>query len=257
MSLEVSDPSDGVRLVTISRPDQLNALSIELIRRIIDATDAAERDGVRALVLTGAGRAFSAGYDIHEIAALSGAEHLVLEAERGALIERWFESPIPTVAAINGICYGGGAILATGADLRVGGPGMEFRVTAASYGGANLTWILPYLVGAGRARDLLLTARVVRGEEAAEIGLLERFVDDDDVLDEAIRLAAAIAGNPAAGTRAVKALINDGLGRSPADALSRENTTQITMLAGATEEPRFSAFLARTRGRSRDDSVQA
>jgi enoyl-CoA hydratase/carnithine racemase len=133
---------------------------------------------------------------------------------------------------------------------------MEFRVTAASYGGANLTWILPHLVGVGRARDLLLTARVVHGAEAAEIGLLERFVDDDDVLDEAIRLAAAIAANPAAGIRAVKALINDGLGRSPAEALSRENAAQITMLARAPDEPRFSAFLARTRGRSPDTSPQ-
>ena len=244
----VDEPSDGVRRLTIDRPDQLNAISIDVLRAIVAGADDADAHGARAIVLTGAGRAFSAGYDIHEFSALTAKQHLMLETERGELVERWFACPVPTIAALNRICYGGGTILAVATDLRVAGPGLGFKVTAASYGGANLTWMLPRLVGVGRARELLMTSRLVSGTEAAAIGLVERLVDDNAVADAAVELASEIAAHPPAGPRAVKALINDGLGQQPARALAAENYAQLQMLTRPVGAPRFTTFLERTRG---------
>jgi 2-(1,2-epoxy-1,2-dihydrophenyl)acetyl-CoA isomerase len=214
---------DGVLLLTLNRPEAHNAISIaaqrELDHLVAEATD---NPNVRSIVLAGAGeRAFSAGYDAHEMTSMSDDAHTLVQIEREELLWRWYDCPIPTIAACRGITYGAGALYAVCSDLRVGGPGTTFKVTATMYGGANLTWILDQLVGTGAARDILLTSRPVGGDEAATFGLLNRHIADTDVVGTAVALAATIAANDPSAVREVKRLLSPGLVGTPVPAMTR------------------------------------
>lgn len=117
-----SKPADGVLLLTINRPEQLNAVTIGIQRAIAVAVVAAATDpDVRAIVLAGAGgKALSAGYDIHELASMTEDEHTLVQVEREEMLWRWTASPVSTVVACTGITYGAGMLMATCADLRIG-----------------------------------------------------------------------------------------------------------------------------------------
>ena len=187
MAITVETVDGRIRVLTLDRPEVLNATRLadleELDARLLEA----EHDSdVRCLVLTGAGSAFCAGHDIHEMDGLDAAALADLDRRRHGPTWHWATSDLPTIAAVNGVCYGFGAILAASADLRVGGPTSRIKVTAVTYGGANLTWILPALIGESHARDLILTGRAVDGAEAYRIGLLNRYADDGDVLGTAL-----------------------------------------------------------------------
>src|SRR5581483_12463815 len=199
-------PEDGVLLLTLNRPGAHNAMSIAVQRDLDERLAAAAADpDIRTIVLAGAGeRAFSAGYDIRELTSISEDEHTLVQIEREELLWRWYDCPIPTIAACRGITYGAGALYAVCSDLRVGGPATTFKITATLYGGANLTWILDQLVGTAAARDILLTSRAVSGQEAFDLKLLNRHVPDTDVLSTSIELAASIASNDPRAVREVK-----------------------------------------------------
>jgi 2-(1,2-epoxy-1,2-dihydrophenyl)acetyl-CoA isomerase len=246
--LLVSTPVAGVLQVTLNRPHARNAITLDVQRRLDSVLAAAAVDDeVRVVVLAGAGdREFSSGYDIKEMAALSDDEMSSSMSERDSLLWRYFTFPKPTVAAIHGGCLGAGTLLAVCSDFRVGGPATMFTVTAARYGGANLTWILDSLVGTGRARDLLMTARTVDGAEAYQIGLLSRFAGDGDVRGHAVALAEVVAGQPAAAMAAIKSLLIEGPGRDLPSRFDNENCIARTSLAGASAEL-FSRFSTRLR----------
>jgi 2-(1,2-epoxy-1,2-dihydrophenyl)acetyl-CoA isomerase len=149
------------------------------------------------------------------------------------------------VVACTGITYGAGMLLATCADLRTGSPSTKVKVTATMYGGANLTWLLDTLVGATAARDMLLTSRLVGGEEAARIGFLSRYVDDDAVLDTAVAAAAEIATNDPRAVREVKRLLLAGPGSPLRARYDAENTAMLTTLRPGPMDRTFRAFLGR------------
>ncbi|KAA9162554.1 enoyl-CoA hydratase/isomerase family protein, partial [Amycolatopsis acidicola] len=159
------------------------------------------------------GRALSAGWDIHEMTSLGTEENLALTTEREEWLWRWYAHPLPTVAAVQGIAYGVGSYLAVCADLRVGGPATKLKVTGMSYGYAALTWALPDLIGTSRAKDMLFTGQAVDGARAAEIGLLNRYVGDDEVRSQAIALAAEVAALPGNAVRDAKRLMREAPGR--------------------------------------------
>jgi 2-(1,2-epoxy-1,2-dihydrophenyl)acetyl-CoA isomerase len=246
MTLRIESAGEHVRVVTLDRPEKFNAITMSMLDRLDQFLGRCSADDVRVVVLTGADANFSAGYDIPEITAASPADHTVMDLRRHEVVERWFNAPSVTIAALRGVCFGAGSIFATAADLRVAGPDLRFKVTAASYGGANLTWMLHHLVGVGRARDLLLTARAVDGDEASVIGLVERFVDDDEVLDVALDLARSVARLPPEGPRATKRLINQALGSDPLTALGAEHVRQARSLLVERDEPLFAEFGSRT-----------
>jgi enoyl-CoA hydratase/carnithine racemase len=222
----------GVVLLTLNRPDSLNAITMDLQSDLDAAVTELEADeSVRSVVITGAGdRAFSAGYDLHEMADWSADELLLSLIKR----ERWLwhlvETRLPIVAALNGLAFGAGAIIAAGVDLRVGCPDAKVRFTAASYGGANATWCLPPLVGSGRAADLLLTARVMEAAEGEAIGFYNRLVARPDVVGCAVDLARDIAGNPPEGAQAIKRLLREHRGRDTQDRFEAENLVMRTDL---------------------------
>src|SRR5579859_569825 len=120
--------------------------------------------------------------------------------------------PVPIVAAVNGVAHGMGAIIASCADLRIAAASATFRITATKYGGANLTWNLPLLIGWSHTKDLLLTSRTVSAQEAAGMGFANRVVPDQEVLSEALSVARSIAELPPEGVREVKRLLHEGAG---------------------------------------------
>ena len=173
------DREDGVGILTMNRPDKLNAMNRQLSGELRDAVKELDGDdAIGCIVITGAGdRAFSAGGDIHEQREDDRRyTQEELDARRGRGSYEIAASAKPTIGMINGLAYGGAAVLASSLDMRVGCENTRFRFLAAAYGRINSTWTLPNQVGWPIAKELLFTARVVEAEEAYRIGLLNHLV---------------------------------------------------------------------------------
>jgi 2-(1,2-epoxy-1,2-dihydrophenyl)acetyl-CoA isomerase len=231
--LLIDRPADGVAVLTLNRPDRLNAVTMELQSQLHSALIELEVDpAVRCVVLTGAGsRAFSAGYDVHEMGTWSADALMLALLQREEWVWGVAVHPQPIVAALNGLTYGVGAIMASSVDIRIGCPETVWRFTAGQHGGANATWSLPALVGRGRAAELLMTSRKVEAAEAERIGLVDRVVSEQAaLLPAAIETAQAIASSPPAGTRAIKRLLREHVGRTVEEAFVAENIAMRTEL---------------------------
>ena len=220
------DVADRIATVTVNRPDKLNALNDALMGELGDAvTEAVGREDVGAVLLTGAGRAFVAGADISELAGQSAAEGKA-RAERGQRTFRQFEtSPKPTLAAVNGFALGGGCELAMACHVRIasdkakfGQPEVKLGIVPG-YGGSQR---LPRLVGRGRALELLLTGDMIDAAEAFRIGLVNRVVPADALI-EASRslLRTMLANGPLALAHCIEA-VNRGLDMGLDDAIALE-----------------------------------
>jgi 2-(1,2-epoxy-1,2-dihydrophenyl)acetyl-CoA isomerase len=204
---------------------------------------------VRCVVLTGAGeKAFSAGYDVHEMGPWSSDELVLALLQREEWVWRVASHPQPIVAALNGLTFGVGAIMASSVDVRIGCPSTVWRFTAGQHGGANATWSLPALVGRGRAAELLMTSRPVDAAEAERIGLLDRLVAaPEQLLPTAIETAEAIAASPPSGTRAIKRLLREHVGRTVEEAFIAENVAMRTELRPRPVGELYSDFLSEDR----------
>ena len=192
----IVERDEGVTVITLNRSKVLNALSRDTYRELDTAIGEAEADSeTHAVIVTGAGeRAFSAGADIHELARLAEDGGPPSSASR---YHAWHIASCtkPTIGALNGLAYGGGAVLASSFDIRVGCERSSFRFLAASYGRVNSTWSLPMQVGWPVAKELLFTARVVGAEEAYRIGLLNHLVSSEELMAKALELGKQIAAN--------------------------------------------------------------
>jgi enoyl-CoA hydratase len=197
----VDHPEPHVAVVTLNRPDRLNALSIDLALAL-DETLAAvgDENDTWVVVLTGAGRGFCSGLDLKDYGVLPGIDGLTVGriAQRSMraysrLVLTLRRMPQPVIAAVNGPAYGGGMCLALAADLRIAARSAVFNATGIVNGLTSTEmaagWLLPRLIGASRSNDLLLTGREVGAEEAAAMGLVSRIVDDDAALAEALEAA--------------------------------------------------------------------
>jgi enoyl-CoA hydratase len=202
----VDHPEPHVAVVTLNRPDRLNALSIELALALDETlTAVAAENDTWVVVLTGAGRGFCSGLDLKDFGVLPGIDGLTVGriAQRSMraysrIVLTMRRMPQPIVAAVNGPAYGGGLCLTLAADLRIAARSAEFNATGIVNGltstemGAG--WLLPRLIGASRANDLLLTGRRVGADEAAAMGLVSRVVDDGTALAEALDASRAMCG---------------------------------------------------------------
>src|SRR5438445_10541590 len=194
------DIEEGVGILTLNRPDKLNAMNRKLAGELHDAVKQLDADdAIGCIVITGAGtRAFSAGGDIHEQREddrrYSQEE---LEARRPPRRGNYeiAASAKPTIGMINGLAYGGAAVLASSLDMRIGCEHSRFRFLAAAYGRINSTWTLPNQVGWPIAKELLFSARVVEAEEAYRIGLLNHLVPCAQLREKTMELATMIANN--------------------------------------------------------------
>jgi 2-(1,2-epoxy-1,2-dihydrophenyl)acetyl-CoA isomerase len=246
----LSERHDGVAVITLNRPEKLNALSFDLVRELDEALSACEADeGVKAVILTGAGeRAFSAGADIHELAGLSSEELSRRQEFRSTATWHIATYEKPLIGAINGLAYGGAALMASTLDLRIGCEKSEFRFLAASYGRVNSTWSLPLLVGLPKAKELLYTGRAVTAGEAERIGLLNGVVPAARLLDTAIDIGRMIAGNDARMVQGIKRLLHEQIGMGWRDRWGNEEAARASWLAAGHPKEGFKEFLSRKPG---------
>ncbi len=238
---------DGAAIITLNRPEKLNALSFPLMTELDDAlSDHEADDGIKSVILTGAGeRAFSAGADIHEMAGLSSEELAERSETRGRISWHIANYAKPLIGAINGLAYGGAALLSSSLDLRIGCEKTQFRFLAASYGRVNSTWSLPALVGVPKAKELLYTGRVVAAEEAQRINLLNQVVPSAKLREAAIELAQMIAKNDARMVQGIKRLLHEGMGMDWRGRYDLEDEARATYLSAGHPREGFKDFLAR------------
>ena len=205
----------NVGVLTINRPAALNALNDQVIRELNEALDSIDLDTVRCLVVTGEGqKAFVAGADIGQMRGLTKEEGVAFGKLGNDVFRKLETLPIPTIAAVCGFALGGGCELAMSCDIRLcsdtavfGQPEVGLGITPG-FGG---TQRMARLIGMGRAKELLYTARKVKAPEALAIGLVQGVYPVEQLMEEALKMAGRIAGNAPIAVRATKKAVNDGL----------------------------------------------
>jgi enoyl-CoA hydratase len=243
---------DRVALITLNRPEKLNAMSYELACELNEELTKVESDdGVRAVILTGAGpRAFSAGGDIHQMVRSTPEELAGRSNIRSKATWHLATFPKPIIGAINGLAYGAGAQLTSMLDIRVGCEHAEFQFLAAKYGRANSTWSLPLVVGMPKAKELLYTGRSVKAEEAARIGLLNQLVPCSELKDAAFQMAEMISANDPRMVQGIKRLLHEDIGMPWRERYDNEQNARKTWLKANSPREGFKEFLARKGVRS-------
>ena len=212
-ALELAVADDGIATITLNRPDRRNALSIGLRDELEAALGAWHDDpAVRVVILTGAGPAFSAGFDLEEFAKPELARRIRHSSAR--YHRTVWSFPKPVVAAVNGPALGGGFDLTLLCDMRVASTAAQFGHPEIKFGAPPLFTPLRWIVGDGLARDLCLTGRRIGADEALQIGLVSRVVEPGALLDEAAAAARQIAEAPQAALEATKRYLtgNAGMG---------------------------------------------
>ena len=247
------DDRDGVRTFTLNRPEAFNSLTVELKEALRDGlTDAAEDPEVRAVVLTGAGKAFCAGQDLKEhVAALAADDPTPFRtvAEHYNPIVRTITSmPKPVIAAVNGMAAGAGASFAYACDLRVMARSAKFLMAFATIGltaDSGASWTLPRLIGYGRAMELMLLAKPVTADQALSTGMVTEVVDDGAALSTAQELASRMATGPTTGYAKIKEALLTAAGADLEKALAAEEAAQSVL--GTTKDHReaVDAFVAK------------
>ncbi|HEY8290825.1 MAG TPA: enoyl-CoA hydratase/isomerase family protein [Acetobacteraceae bacterium] len=243
------DREDGVGIVTLNRPEVLNAMNRRLSGELHDAVKQLDADdGIGCIVITGAGeKAFSAGGDIHEQRA-DDRRYTQEQLDAMSNPRRSYDiaaSRKPTIGMMNGLAYGGASVLASSLDMRVGCEGTKFRFLAAAYGRINATWTLGNQVGWPMAKELLFSARVVEAEEAFRIGLLNHLVPRAELRAKTMWLAKMIAGNHRGAVMGVKALLLQQLGEGLEAQWAAEKDYTTHVMRGAKAEDAFPEFIAR------------
>ena len=243
----LSERQGEVALITLNRPEKLNALSFLLMQEVDDALTGYEADDdIKAVILTGAGeRAFSAGADIHEMAGLSSEELAVRSETRGNISWHIASYSKPLIGAINGLAYGGAALLSSSLDLRIGCEKTQFRFLAATYGRVNSTWSLPAQVGLPKAKELLYTGRAVGVEEAERIGLLNQVVPSAKLIETAVEMGRMIAKNDPRMVQGIKQLLHEEMGLDWQERYDLEDEARATWLTSGHPRDGFKDFLAR------------
>jgi enoyl-CoA hydratase/carnithine racemase len=244
----LAEIEDGVGIVTLNRPDKLNAMNRKLVGELHDAVQRFDADdAVGCIVLTGAGRAFSAGGDIREQldddSRFSDDELDRMRTRRGYLDISL--SKKPNIGMMNGLAFGGAAVIASSLDMRIGCEDTKFRFLAAAYGRINSTWTLPNQVGWPMAKELLFSARIVEAEEAYRIGLINHLVPKTELRAKTMELAKTIAGNNRPAVMGIKTLMLRQMTQDLEEQWDEERrfTTEVVRNAKAREA--FPEFIAR------------
>ena len=255
-AVEVSTPEEGIALVTLNRPELLNAIDGALLDGVDAALQAIDNPSrYRAAILTGAGRGFSAGADLSgtgqpwvQPGASAVKTNFDMQLRLTEQLTRLYELPIPVIAAVNGVAVGGGLAFALHSDIRVASESARFGSVFIKAGLSSMdmgtSYLLPKIVGAGAARELMLTGRIIGAAESYRIGLVHEVVPPEDLLEAALRQARLIAENNPFGVWQTKLGLNANLDApSLRHAKEIENRTQI--LTGLTANPAEAALAHR------------
>ncbi len=233
-------------LITINRPEKHNAISLQTLDELQQAVDLAARDNeVRVIAITGAGgRAFASGSDLNEVA--DRDLRTALEPVVQGLADQLEATPKPTIAAIDGICMGGGLEIALGCDLRVCTPASRFATPEGKLGiipGGGATARLPRIVGRGWAMEMMLMGDPVNAERAIQIGLVTRVVAAEELIPEVGRMAEHLASFAPFVPQFMKAMIHQGMEGSMTAALAMEKFAQGALIQTEDKAEGISAFL--------------
>ncbi|MBK6661465.1 MAG: enoyl-CoA hydratase/isomerase family protein [Thermoflexaceae bacterium] len=226
------DRQDHVAVVTLNRPERLNALSRGLQQDFLAVlAEARADDSVWSVIITGAGRGFCSGADISGPPP-AGEQRTVTQNER---LDEWswvgrqamaiYNFDKPTIAAMNGVCAGAGMSMALGCDLRVGSENARFRSVFLERNlspDSGMSWFMPCIIGYSRAIDLILTSRDVNADEAYRLGLLDRLVPAEKLMDESLALANQFGQHPPIAVRAAKRVTQQNLNKNLEDGLRNE-----------------------------------
>lgn len=264
-AVEFEELEDGIAAVTLNRPDLLNAIDGALLDGIDDALDKLSSWRYRVAILTGAGRGFCAGADLSGTGkpwtAPAGAPVKTTYDSQVRLADqmtRLYELPVPVVAAVNGVAVGGGLAYALHCDVRIAAETARFGSVFIKAGFSSMdmgtSYLLPKIVGAGVARELMLTGRIIDAQEAYRIGLVHQVVPQQDLMDAALEMGRTIAANNAYGVWQTKTGLNAALDApSLRHAKEIENRTQV--LTGFTNNPREAAMAHREKRAPRWDPL--
>lgn len=247
------DADPAVVLLTLNRPARYNALTVELKEALLAALrEVAADPGVRAVVLTGTGKAFCVGQDLGEHAA--SLEHDdatafdTVTAHYNPIVTAIAEAPKPVIAAINGACVGAGLGFALAADLRVAATGLRFSTAFTGIGltaDSGLSATLAHAVGVSRATELLLLGEQFTAEDALAWGLVRAVVPADEVRGAALELARRLAAGPTVAYTEVKAAVRFGAVHPLAEVLAREAAAQTRLAGTRDHRDAVAAFLAK------------
>lgn len=224
-----------VCILTLNRPEAANALSIQMLNELNQALDTIANDmNVFCTVITGSGeKAFCAGADLKERKGMSDEDVIKTVRLIGQTIDKVESLPMPVIAAINGVAFGGGLELALACDLRVASKEAKLGLTETSLAiipGAGGTQRLPRLIGLGQAKKLIYTAQRINGESALELGIVEEVAKQSELLEATLTLAKQIASNGPIAVQAAKKAINEGMQTDLASGLEMEHQNyQLTI----------------------------
>ena len=223
MGFVLYEQKDAVGIVTINRPEALNALNSAVLDELNSVIDAVDLNTVRCLILTGAGeKSFVAGADIGEMSSLTKAEGEAFGKKGNDVFRKIETLPIPVIAAVNGFALGGGCEISMSCDIRICSENAVFGQPEVGLGitpGFGGTQRLARLVSPGMAKQLIYTARNIKADEAYRIGLVNAVYPQEELMAQAQKMAAGIAMNAPIAVRNCKKAINDGLDVAMDDAL--------------------------------------
>jgi enoyl-CoA hydratase/carnithine racemase len=248
--------ADGVGTITFSRPDKLNALTFEVYADLRDLlTEVEHRDDVSVMVITGQGKGFCSGGDVDEIIGelrqMDSKSLLEFTRMTGTVVERMRRLPLPIVAAINGVAAGAGAVIALASDLRLMAESASFHFlfTRVGLAGADMgsAYLLPRIVGLGRASEMLLLGEEVDAKHALSVGLVTRVVPDADLIAETNALAERLATGPSLAYGATKTLIGRELDMDLGSSIELEAYTQALLMTSEDHAEFYEAFKGKRR----------
>jgi enoyl-CoA hydratase/carnithine racemase len=242
---------NGVATLTFDRPQKLNALTFQVYADLRDLlTELPERDDVRVLVITGTGRGFSSGGDVTEIIGelqkMDSRDLLAFTRMTGTVTQRMRDCPLPIIASVNGVAAGAGAVIALAADLRImaASATFAFLFTKVGLSGGDMgsAYLLPRLIGLGRASELLLLGEPVTAPRALAIGLANAVVEDRELAAETSGLARRLSEGPALAYAATKMLISKEMDMNLGAALELDTMTQALLIKSADHAEFYAAF---------------
>ncbi|WP_370947607.1 enoyl-CoA hydratase family protein [Amycolatopsis sp. cg5] len=247
------DVADGVATLTLNRPEKLNALTFDVYADLRDLlAELPHRDDVRVLVLTGEGRGFCSGGDVEEIIGelqkMETAELLEFTRMTGAVVKALRECPLPVIAAVNGVAAGAGSVIALASDFRLLARSAKFAFlfTKVGLAGADMgsAYLLPRLVGLGRATELLMLGDKLPAERAEAIGLASQVVDDEELPAAAAALARRLADGPALAYSTTKVLLTRELDMDLGSSIELEAITQALLMTAKDHKEFYAAWSA-------------
>lgn len=236
----------ALALITINRPEKHNAISLKTVDELNNAVDlAANDDEIRVISITGSGgKSFASGSDLNEV--LERDLKKALEPIIQGLAEKLERTPKPTIAAIDGICMGGGLEVALGCDLRIATPNSQFATPEGKLGiipGGGATVRLPRIVGRGWGMEMLLMGETIKADRALQIGLITRILEPKELIPEVCRMSEQLSKFAPFVPRTMKAMVHFGMESSMAGALMFEKYAQGALVQTEDKKEGITSFL--------------